>query len=187
MITAERRHFIGGAQVLARIEHLQVPVGLGMGLFEIEQRRQQRQVPGQLSRGARAQPLPLPVVAAAEPVDGADDRDDADLTDRPHPRIRVQRMPAAVPAERQRQDGAQYGEGAQQVDGPEAAAVAVAVVNRDGVEARMRIGQRCNQGLQCRRRSRRGRARRQPQALAQQQQLLHRLVERHHSGGSTIS
>src|SRR5450631_2682354 len=121
-------------QMLARIEYPRVPIGMAMFTRDVHERRDQRQVPCELGGGARPQPLSLPVVPMPLPVDPAHGADDGHFAHRPQPDERMQYVSTVIPPERERQNRAEYGDRAQHVDGPVAAAIAVSVMDRAFIE-----------------------------------------------------
>src|SRR5450755_2245367 len=179
VLRAQRRDGISSMQMLARIEYPRVPIGLGMFAREIDQRRDQRQVPAELGGRARPQPLSLPVVPMPLPVDPAHDTDDGHFADRPQPDDRMQYMATVIPSERERQNREQYGDRTQHVDGPVAAAIAVPVMDRAFIERlvvwRNSFDERQQQSWRPRRRWRWQRL----DVRADQQQALDGLVQRH--------
>lgn len=163
------RDIVGAAQMLPGIEHPQVPIDFRGRRREIEQRRHHRQVPAQLRRGARPQPLSLPILALAAPEDRADRADHGDFGNGPQGGEGMQPVARAVPAERERHHGTQHGDRAQQIDRPEAASIAVSVVDRALIELPVRLRGGVDQRLQRCRRPRHRRRRQRLQMCAYQQ------------------
>ena len=130
---------IPAGQRLTRIEHPRVPI-LARVLREVDKRRHQRQIPRQFRRHACAQPLALPVAAVSLPIDPNDRADHGDLAHGPKSEQRMQQMPGVIPAERQRQDCEQHGDGAQHIDRPVAAAVTMPEIDCALIESVMRGG-----------------------------------------------
>jgi len=110
---AQRRNIVGTAQVLARIEYPEVPIRFFSRFVEIEQWGHHRQIPGQFRGRARAQPLTLPVLPVALPVNGADGADHDDFGYCLYTGVGMQHVVGAVPSERQGQHGTQYRDSAQ--------------------------------------------------------------------------
>ena len=99
--------------------------------------------------------------------------------DGPQGREGMQPVARAVPAERQRHHGTQHGNRAQQVDRPEAASIAVSVVDRALIELPVRLRGGLDQRLQRGRRSGDGSRRQRLQMCANQQYPLDDLMQRH--------
>jgi hypothetical protein len=178
----ERLHLAGGAQVLTRIENPKIPIRVRVFTGEIDERRHQRQIPGQFRGGACMQPLSLPVVPMTQPINRAHCPDDDHLRDGPQPDEGVQRVAAVVPTERQRQHRENHRHRAQDIDCPIPAPITVAVL--DGALVVGAVG-RCNGIDERRQRGRRRRHRRRlPRAeiRAQEQHPLNELMKGHTAG-----
>jgi hypothetical protein len=91
----------------------------------------------------------------------------------------MQGVTTVVPAETQRQDGAEHRDGAEQIDGPEAASIAIAEGHGPSIECRAGrldgIDQRPKHGWGCGA----GDGRRHLEPHPDQQKLLDHLMKRH--------
>lgn len=106
----------------------------------------------------------------APPIERADRADDEDFSDRPCSR---------VPTQRQRQDRAQHCECTQQVDGPEATAIAIAKPDRALIEPAMLHFDGRDHGLEALRGLGKAHRLQRLPMYPQEQQTLNDLVECH--------
>ena len=114
-----------------------------------------------------------------QPINRAHRADDEDLGGGPHSRDRMLQVTPIVPAQRERQDCEQHRNGAQEIDGPEATAIAVAIVYGARVKHEVGGSESLDEGQQPLRGSGALRRRRNLQSSSDQQHPLNQLVERH--------
>src|ERR1700681_3813207 len=91
----------------------------------------------------------------------------------------MHRVAGATPAERQRHHRAQHRDGAEQIDRPETAAIAMAVVDCPSIETAVSRGQRLDERQQSPRRLRWWRCGRRPELHTDEQQALDELMQSH--------
>src|SRR5882757_1517702 len=166
--------------MLTRVERAYVPVGLQGRCIEIEQGREHWQVRCELRGRSGPQPLSLPVATVSQPVNQQNDPDDAHFADGPCAGIRMEGVLRAIPSQRQRQHCTEHRNGAEEIDAPETAAIAIAVVEGSLVEAAMSRLNGRKKGSQPFGFLRRGLWRKGLQPDADQQQTLNCLVQRHY-------
>ncbi len=169
---ANPRDIIRGAHMLSRIEYSQIPVGFACRCSEIQQRGEHGQIPRELRRGARRQPLSLPVPPVAQPIDRAHRADQQHFANSPGAGIGMQFVRLAVPTQGKRQHGAQHGQRAEQIDRPESTAIAMPEVDGPLIEFPVLRREGFDERRQRRRRNGSGRCRRGFEPHADQQEPL---------------
>jgi hypothetical protein len=176
---ANRFQFVAAAQVIAGIEDPHVPICRGLGLRKIDEGSYERKIPNQFRGGAGPQPLSLPVAPMPHPINAAHRADDHNFGECPEPQPGVRQVAPIIPPQRQRQHCEQHGDRAQQVNRPETAPIAVAIVHGAGIKHEVGGSEGFDQWQQSLRRTCRSRRRRNMQPGADQEYSLDCLMQSH--------